>query len=44
MDIAESFIALGLAIDLSFVKRIMKVLAPKKFIDERSFENNLLSL
>jgi hypothetical protein len=43
-DIAESFIALGLAIDLDFVKRIMKLLAPSKFSNNESFETNMLSM
>jgi len=43
-DLAEAFISLGLAIDLNFVKRILRVLAPSKFFNHSNFSSKQLSM
>ena len=42
-ELALPLIALGLATDTGFVKRVMKILAPKKFKDS-DFENESLGM
>ena len=40
MELSYPLIALGLATDTGFVKKVMRMLAPKKFLDA-DFENEL---
>ena len=40
MELSYPLIALGLATDTGFVKKVMRMLAPKKFVDA-DFENEL---
>lgn len=42
-DLEFWLISLGLAVDINFVKKIMKILAPKKFM-QGSFDNNSLTV